>query len=79
MYANIAKEFYSKVANRGQDSRIALHEYYRDDWTFHAKGLWYYMPGESGYGRQVAIKNLSGGNGLKKKMNVSSCEYEFEP
>ena len=47
VYTNIAKEFYSQVIHRNQDNRIALHEYYRDDWTFHAKGLWYYRPGMS--------------------------------
>jgi len=47
VYTNIAKQFHSQVIDRDQDSRIALHEFSRDDWTFHAKGLWYYMPGES--------------------------------
>jgi len=46
VYTNIAKEFYFQLVDRDQNSRIALHEYYRDDWTFHAKGLWYYRPGE---------------------------------
>ena len=23
-----------------------MHEYVRDKWTFHAKGLWYYLPNE---------------------------------
>ena len=25
-----------------------MHEYEREGWTFHAKGLWYYPPGGNG-------------------------------
>ncbi|MGH0121562.1 UNVERIFIED_CONTAM: hypothetical protein FKN15_040689 [Acipenser sinensis] len=44
-YIHIARQFYSKVCRRGQQNRIRLHEYIRRDWTFHAKGLWYYLQG----------------------------------
>lgn len=44
-YVHIARQFYNKVCQLGQERRIHLHEYYRDDWTFHAKGLWYYVRG----------------------------------
>ncbi|KAI1886454.1 hypothetical protein AGOR_G00195920 [Albula goreensis] len=40
-----ARQFYSKVCQRGQQHRVQLHEYQRRDWTFHAKGLWYYLKG----------------------------------
>ncbi|RXN02186.1 CDP-diacylglycerol--glycerol-3-phosphate 3-phosphatidyltransferase, mitochondrial [Acipenser ruthenus] len=44
-YIHIARQFYSKVCRGGQQDRIRLHEYIRRDWTFHAKGLWYYFQG----------------------------------
>jgi CDP-diacylglycerol--glycerol-3-phosphate 3-phosphatidyltransferase len=24
-----------------------LYEYFKEKWTFHGKGLWYYLPGQS--------------------------------
>ncbi|PIK61702.1 putative CDP-diacylglycerol--glycerol-3-phosphate 3-phosphatidyltransferase, mitochondrial [Apostichopus japonicus] len=46
-YTYIAKKFYRAVCRRKLQERIGMHEYYRDGWTFHAKGLWYYLPGQS--------------------------------
>lgn len=37
-YIHLARQFYGKVCALGQQSRVRLHEYHRDDWTFHAKG-----------------------------------------
>uniref|UniRef100_A0A8C8G709 CDP-diacylglycerol--glycerol-3-phosphate 3-phosphatidyltransferase n=1 Tax=Oncorhynchus tshawytscha TaxID=74940 RepID=A0A8C8G709_ONCTS len=44
-YIHIARQFYSKVCQLGQQERVHLHEYHRAHWTFHAKGLWYYLRG----------------------------------
>lgn len=44
-YVQLARQFYNKVCQLGQQSRVHLHEYHRPDWTFHAKGLWYYVGG----------------------------------
>ncbi|KAG5262398.1 hypothetical protein AALO_G00274720 [Alosa alosa] len=44
-YIHLAHQFYSKVCALGQESRVHLHEYHRANWTFHAKGLWYYLDG----------------------------------
>ena len=38
----------SKFKEAETASRIRLFEYWRPKWTFHAKGLWYYLP-ESAY------------------------------
>lgn len=46
-YTYIAKGFYYRVRYLNQDNRIKMHEYYRDAWTFHVKGLWYYRNKES--------------------------------
>ncbi|XP_029621309.1 CDP-diacylglycerol--glycerol-3-phosphate 3-phosphatidyltransferase, mitochondrial [Salmo trutta] len=45
-YIHIARQFYSKVCQLGQQERVHLHEYHRAHWTFHAKGLWYYLRGQ---------------------------------
>lgn len=37
-YIHLARQFYSKVCALGQQRRVRLHEYHRNDWTFHAKG-----------------------------------------
>ncbi|XP_051792511.1 CDP-diacylglycerol--glycerol-3-phosphate 3-phosphatidyltransferase, mitochondrial isoform X2 [Erpetoichthys calabaricus] len=42
-YVHIAKQFYDRVCQQGQQNRIQLLEYFRSNWTFHAKGLWYYL------------------------------------
>ena len=38
-YTYIAKKFCEQRDARGQQDRIDLFEYYRDKWTFHAKGM----------------------------------------
>lgn len=45
-YIYIARQFYNKVCQLGQQDRVHLHEYHRPQWTFHAKGLWYYLRGQ---------------------------------
>lgn len=40
MYVQIAKTFFDAVWKNAQQHRIRLYEYYRDDWTYHVKGLW---------------------------------------
>ncbi|XP_044033773.1 CDP-diacylglycerol--glycerol-3-phosphate 3-phosphatidyltransferase, mitochondrial [Siniperca chuatsi] len=45
-YIHIAKQFYNQVCQLGQQERVHLHEYHRSQWTFHAKGLWYYLQGQ---------------------------------
>ncbi|XP_054898601.1 CDP-diacylglycerol--glycerol-3-phosphate 3-phosphatidyltransferase, mitochondrial isoform X1 [Poeciliopsis prolifica] len=45
-YIHIARQFYNRVCQLGQQERVHLHEYHRSQWTFHAKGLWYYLQGQ---------------------------------
>ena len=45
-YTLIARKFFDAVTASGHRDRIKLHEYRRDGWTFHGKGLWYSPPGE---------------------------------
>ncbi|CAK1596307.1 unnamed protein product [Parnassius mnemosyne] len=46
-YSLIAIKFWKKVVETNQASRILMLEYERPNWTFHAKGLWYYPPGSN--------------------------------
>lgn len=45
-YTHITRQFYQQVCQLGQQDRVQLHEYHRSHWTFHAKGLWYYLRGQ---------------------------------
>jgi len=45
-YTLIASMFWSLVCSRNMQHRVNMFEYQRKGWTFHAKGLWYYLPGE---------------------------------
>ncbi|XP_036268155.1 CDP-diacylglycerol--glycerol-3-phosphate 3-phosphatidyltransferase, mitochondrial isoform X2 [Pipistrellus kuhlii] len=46
-YVHIERQFYREVCCLGQQERVRLQEYWRRDWTFHAKGLWLYLAGSS--------------------------------
>ncbi|KAK7475409.1 hypothetical protein BaRGS_00033359 [Batillaria attramentaria] len=46
-YIHIARQFFDQVQHYKQGQRIQLFEYYRNKWTFHVKGLWYYLPRQS--------------------------------
>ncbi|XP_030196436.1 CDP-diacylglycerol--glycerol-3-phosphate 3-phosphatidyltransferase, mitochondrial isoform X1 [Gadus morhua] len=45
-YVHIARQFYGNVRRLGQQERVHLYEYHRPQWTFHAKGLWFYLGGQ---------------------------------
>ncbi|XP_060583180.1 CDP-diacylglycerol--glycerol-3-phosphate 3-phosphatidyltransferase, mitochondrial-like [Ruditapes philippinarum] len=42
-YTQIARRFYEETCKQCEEERISLYEYYKLDWTFHVKGLWYYI------------------------------------
>lgn len=44
-YSQIAKTFHKRLVELAQHQRIRLYEYEQKGWTYHAKGLWYYLPG----------------------------------
>jgi hypothetical protein len=46
-YTYIAKHFYAEVLKSSQQHRVTLHEFSRPGWTVHAKGLWFYLPGQT--------------------------------
>lgn len=67
-YTHIAANFFNCVNHEGMQHRVSMHEYQREGWTFHAKGLWYYPPkselpcltmvGSPNYGYRSVDKDL---------------------
>ncbi|KAM7363043.1 phosphatidylglycerophosphate synthase 1 [Cochliomyia hominivorax] len=67
-YTLIAKSFYESLVRRKQDHRINFFEYEKPGWTYHAKGLWYYLPhsnlpnltliGSSNFGERSVNRDL---------------------
>lgn len=89
-YSLIARQFYEKITKTGQDARISLLEYERINWTYHAKGLWYYpnesaLPcmtviGSSNYGERSVNRDLESQLCLVtvNKTLQKSLKYEYE-
>lgn len=46
MYIHFAKKFLERVSALQAEHRVRYLEYFRNGWTFHGKGLWYYPEGE---------------------------------
>lgn len=67
-YSQISRTFYEKLLALGQEQRVRLFEYERCGWTYHAKGLWYYLPesylpdltliGSSNFGERSVNRDL---------------------
>ncbi|XP_043247951.1 CDP-diacylglycerol--glycerol-3-phosphate 3-phosphatidyltransferase, mitochondrial [Colletes gigas] len=45
-YTKIEKSFIKHCNRMGQQKRVTLWEFIRPGWTYHAKGLWYSLPGQ---------------------------------
>lgn len=45
-YTLVASEFFKQVETSGQEDRIQMAEFQKQGWTYHAKGLWYTLPGQ---------------------------------
>ncbi|XP_062122488.1 CDP-diacylglycerol--glycerol-3-phosphate 3-phosphatidyltransferase, mitochondrial [Drosophila sulfurigaster albostrigata] len=67
-YTLIAKSFYESLVRRQQEHRVNFFEYEQPGWTYHAKGLWYYLPetplpsltliGSSNFGERSVNRDL---------------------
>ncbi|KAH8406971.1 hypothetical protein KR222_002135, partial [Zaprionus bogoriensis] len=67
-YTLIAKRFYESLVRRKQNHRVNFFEYEKPGWTYHAKGLWYYLPearlpnltliGSSNFGERSVNRDL---------------------
>ena len=68
VYSYLTKQFYDEVLNSGKAEKIRLWEYLRPNWTYHAKGLWFYdkdmkfpsltMIGSSNFGLRSVNRDL---------------------
>ncbi|XP_025152893.1 CDP-diacylglycerol--glycerol-3-phosphate 3-phosphatidyltransferase, mitochondrial isoform X2 [Harpegnathos saltator] len=45
-YTRIEKSFYDLCERMDQQRRVTLWEFVKPGWTYHAKGLWYTLPGQ---------------------------------
>uniref|UniRef100_A0AAG5D0C2 CDP-diacylglycerol--glycerol-3-phosphate 3-phosphatidyltransferase n=2 Tax=Anopheles atroparvus TaxID=41427 RepID=A0AAG5D0C2_ANOAO len=67
-YSLLARKFLETLKSAGQSHRVELYEYERPGWTYHAKGLWYYLPdstlpnvtliGSSNFGERSVNRDL---------------------
>ncbi|XP_055852795.1 CDP-diacylglycerol--glycerol-3-phosphate 3-phosphatidyltransferase, mitochondrial [Episyrphus balteatus] len=67
-YTLIAKHFYESLVREQQDHRVNFFEFEKDGWSYHAKGLWYYLPnatypsltliGSSNFGERSVNRDL---------------------
>lgn len=67
-YTLIARKFHEKLVKAKQDHRVSLLEYAKNGWSYHAKGLWYYLPesllpsltliGSSNFGERSVNRDL---------------------
>ena len=46
-YAERSRLFFERIRRQPDDSNISLHEYTRDGWTYHAKGVWFTSSSET--------------------------------
>jgi len=46
-YVYVSKKFHELILSCRQSYRMKLKEYFRQGWTFHAKGIWLTWPGET--------------------------------
>jgi CDP-diacylglycerol--glycerol-3-phosphate 3-phosphatidyltransferase len=68
MYIHLATRFLKQIKAHDKEDDIKYKEYYRSDWTYHCKGLWYYpadeehplltLIGSSNYGQRSLIRDL---------------------
>jgi CDP-diacylglycerol--glycerol-3-phosphate 3-phosphatidyltransferase len=52
-YSKVLQDFFNRVNRHDQQHRIELYEYFRNDWTFHAKGLWISLAEDLGQDKQA--------------------------
>jgi len=45
-YTRIEESFFNLCERMEQQKRIRLWEFVKPGWTYHAKGLWYILPGQ---------------------------------
>ncbi|XP_073945442.1 phosphatidylglycerophosphate synthase 1 [Choristoneura fumiferana] len=78
-YSLIAKKFWNRVEECNHTNRVQMLEYERQDWTFHAKGLWYYPPGSGvPWATLVGSANL-GERSVKRDLEAQAAIFTVSP
>lgn len=78
-YSLIARQFWNRVSNSSQCGRIKLLEYERPQWTFHAKGLWYYPSGSQlPWGTVIGSANL-GERSVRRDLEAQAAIFTVSP
>lgn len=72
-YTLIAKRFYDSVVKARQAARINILEYERSGWTYHAKGIWYYLPLENMPSMTVVGSSNYGERSMKRDLEAQVC------
>jgi CDP-diacylglycerol--glycerol-3-phosphate 3-phosphatidyltransferase len=71
-YAALELQFYKLIDKYKQHFRLHLFEYYRANWTFHGKGLWYTLPGD-----ESPSVSLVGSANLGTLLLVNQVSHRF--
>lgn len=72
-YTLIAKRYYDTVIAAKQTNRINLLEFERNGWTYHAKGLWYYLPHEKLPSLTVIGSSNFGERSVNRDLEAQIC------
>lgn len=72
-YTLIAKRYYDTVIAAKQTNRINLLEFERSGWTYHAKGLWYYLPNEKLPSLAVIGSSNFGERSVNRDLEAQIC------
>jgi CDP-diacylglycerol--glycerol-3-phosphate 3-phosphatidyltransferase len=72
LYSFYEYQFFNQVNLNHQQDRIKIHEYKRDNWTYHAKGLWYYPANSS-----VPSMTIVGSSNFSHRSAYRDFEAQF--
>eukprot|EP00118_Oscarella_pearsei_P005028 m.22375 g.22375 ORF g.22375 m.22375 type:complete len:476 (+) comp28339_c0_seq1:72-1499(+) len=71
-YIYIARWFYEQIKHNKRLAKVKLEEFTKDRWTFHSKGLWYYLPGSA-----VPDMTLIGSSNFGHRSVTRDLEMQF--
>lgn len=72
-YSLLAKRFLDNIDRNIQGHRFSLLEYERENWTYHAKGLWLYPPNSSLPHLTVVGSSNYGERSVHRDMESQMC------
>jgi CDP-diacylglycerol---glycerol-3-phosphate 3-phosphatidyltransferase len=79
-YTLIARKFYEHMKKSFQHNRISLLEYERENWTYHAKGLWYHSSADPSLPCMTVIGSSNyGERSVNRDMESQICLVTTNP